>query len=131
MKTKAADLLDKLKSGTPLDTLAAADGLKIETASDLKRGGTSGDISAKMTDAIFHTAKDAFGSAEGDNPTQWIVFRVTDVKTPPLDPNSPEAKQTRTDGAAPNGRRRVWANMSPGSKTISARPSIRRCWRRR
>ena len=48
-----------------------------------------------MTDAIFHTAKDAFGSAAGDKPTQWIVFRVTDVKTPTVDPNSPEAKQHR------------------------------------
>ncbi len=91
LKTKAADLLDKLKNGTPLDTLAAADGLKTETASDLKRGGSSGDVSAKMTDAIFHTAKDAFGSAVGDNPTQWIVFRVTDVKTPKLDATSPQA----------------------------------------
>jgi peptidyl-prolyl cis-trans isomerase D len=91
LKTKAADLLDKLKNGTPLDTLAAADGLKIETASDLKRGGSSGDVSAKMTDAIFHTAKDAFGSAVGDNPTQWILFRVTDVKTPKLVASSPQA----------------------------------------
>jgi peptidyl-prolyl cis-trans isomerase D len=90
LKTKAADLLDKLKTGTPLDTLAAADGLKIETASDLKRGGSSGDVSAKMTQAIFHTAKDAFGSAAGDSPTQWIVFRVTDVKTPKLDATSPQ-----------------------------------------
>ena len=38
-----------------------------------------------MIDAMFHTAKDAFASAEGDKPTQWIVFRVTDVKTPALD----------------------------------------------
>jgi peptidyl-prolyl cis-trans isomerase D len=91
LKTKTADLLDKLKSGATLDTLAAADGLKIETASDLKRGGSSGDVSAKMTDAIFHTAKDAFGSAAGDNPTQWIVFRVTDVKTPKLDASSQQA----------------------------------------
>jgi peptidyl-prolyl cis-trans isomerase D len=91
LKTKTADLLDKLKSGATLDTLAAADGLKIETASDLKRGGSSGDVSAKMTDAIFHTAKDAFGSAAGDNPTQWIVFRVTDVKTPKLDASSLQA----------------------------------------
>jgi peptidyl-prolyl cis-trans isomerase D len=91
LKTKAADLLDKLKNGTPLDTLAAADGLKTETASDLKRGGSSGDVSAKMTDAIFHAAKDAFGSAAGDSSTQWIVFRVTDVKTPKLDASSPQA----------------------------------------
>ena len=93
LKAKAADLLDKLKSGNPFDALAAADGLKVQTAADLKRGGTSGAITPRMTEAIFHTAKDAFGSAAGDNPTQWIVFQVTDVKTPKLEPNSPDAKK--------------------------------------
>ena len=92
LQAKAADLLDKLKTGAPFDALATANGSKLGTASDLKRGGTGGDISARMTDAVFHTAKDAFGSAMGDSPTQWIVFRVTDVKTPNPDPNSPDAK---------------------------------------
>jgi peptidyl-prolyl cis-trans isomerase D len=32
-------------------------------------------------------------SAEGDQPTQWIVFRITDDKIPPPDPNSANAKQ--------------------------------------
>ena len=58
----------------------------------MKREQANGAISAKMIDAVFHTAKDAFGSSEGDQPTQWIVFRVSDVKTPPLDPNSAEGK---------------------------------------
>jgi peptidyl-prolyl cis-trans isomerase D len=93
LKTKAADLLDKLKSGSPFDALAATDGVKVETANDLKRGGSSGIISPKMVDAVFHTAKDAFGSTAGDQPTQWIVFRVTDVKTPNLDANSSDAKR--------------------------------------
>lgn len=92
LKTKAADLLDKLKGGTPLDALAGANGLKVETAAELKRGAATGNISAKMTNAVFHTEKDGVGSASGDDPTQWIVFRVTDVKTPGLDPDSPDAK---------------------------------------
>ena len=66
--------------------------MKVETATDLKRGKPPETISARMIDAIFHTAKDAFASAEGDKPTQWIVFRVTDVKTPSFDANSPDGK---------------------------------------
>ncbi len=93
LKSKATDLLDKLKSGSPLDALAAADGLKIQTAADLKRGAGNGIISAREVETIFHTAKDAFGSAAGDLPTQWLVFRLTEVKTPGLDPASPDAKQ--------------------------------------
>ena len=46
-----------------------------------------------MIDAVFHTAKDAFGSSEGNKPTEWIIFRVTDVKTPAFDPKSAEGKK--------------------------------------
>lgn len=93
LKAKAADLLDKLKGGMPFDLLAASNGLKAETAGDLKRGGMNVALSPRMIDAVFHTAKDAVASAAGDTPTQWIVFRVTDVKTPPRDPNSDAAKK--------------------------------------
>ncbi|HUI15775.1 MAG TPA: peptidyl-prolyl cis-trans isomerase [Xanthobacteraceae bacterium] len=92
LKTKAADLLDKLKNGSSFATLAAADNLTIQTASDLKRGGSSGDITPNMTQAIFHTAKDAFGDSVGASPTQWIVFEVTDIKTPKFEANSADGK---------------------------------------
>jgi peptidyl-prolyl cis-trans isomerase D len=92
LKTKTADLLDKLKGGTPFDALATANGLKIATAADFKRGGAVAALSPKMIDAVFHTAKDGFGDGQGNDPTQWIVFRVTDVKTPNLDANAADAK---------------------------------------
>jgi len=92
LKAKADDMLGKLKGGEALAALAAADKLKVETATDVKRGGTSGAITPRMTESIFQTAKDAYGSSVGDAPTQWVVFRVTDIKTPTLDVNSPEAK---------------------------------------
>jgi peptidyl-prolyl cis-trans isomerase D len=96
VKNKAIDLLDKLKGGTTIEALAASNSLKLETAADLKRGGTSPVIAARMTDAIFHTAKDGFGVARSDDPKQWIVFRVTDISTPTIDANSPEAKKNAT-----------------------------------
>ncbi len=92
LKAKADDILGKLKAGEAFDTIASADKLKIETATDIKRGGASGAITPRMTEAIFHTAKDAYGSSVGDVPTQWVVFRVTDIKTPKLDVNSPDVK---------------------------------------
>jgi peptidyl-prolyl cis-trans isomerase D len=92
LKAKADEMLGKLKGGEAFDTLAAADKLKIETATDIKRGGASGAITPRMTEAIFQTPKDAYGSSVGDTPTQWVVFRVTDIKVPALDPNSPDAK---------------------------------------
>jgi peptidyl-prolyl cis-trans isomerase D len=93
IKTKTADLLSKLKSGNSFDALAKADNVTVQTAKDLKRGPVNNGISAKVIDAVFHTANGAFGSSEGDKPTQWVVFRVSDVKTPPLDPNSADGKK--------------------------------------
>jgi len=88
LKTKAAELVGKLNNGEQLAALASADGIKVQTAKDIKRGTANGAISARMMDAVFQTAKDAYGSATGDNPTQWVVFRVLEVNTPPLDANS-------------------------------------------
>jgi peptidyl-prolyl cis-trans isomerase D len=96
LKNKAVELLDKLKSGTAIDALAGSNGLKLETAADLKRGGTTAVISARMTDAIFHTAKDGYGVARNDDPKQWIVFRVTDINTPSVDANSADTKKNAT-----------------------------------
>lgn len=93
IKTKAADLVAKLKGGNPFDALAAADKVKVQTAANLKRGPASNGIPAKVIEAVFHTENGAFGSSVGDKPTQWIVFRVSDVKTPPLDPNSADGKK--------------------------------------
>jgi peptidyl-prolyl cis-trans isomerase D len=93
LKAKAAELLDKLKSGNALDALATANGLKTQTAADLKRGAGNGIVPSRTIDAVFHTGKDTFGSTAGDSPTQWTVFRVTDVKTPSLEPKSGDAKQ--------------------------------------
>ncbi len=92
LKTKADEILGKLQGGEAFDTLAPADKLKIETATDIKRGGTNGAITPRMTEVIFRTAKDAYGDSVGDQPTQWVVFRVTDIKTPGRDGNSPDAK---------------------------------------
>ena len=93
LKDKAADLLDKAKNGNAFDALATAAGVKIEKAAGLKRGATSPGVSPRAMDAVFHTAKDSFGSSEGSKPTEWLVFRVTDVKTPAFDASSTEGKR--------------------------------------
>jgi len=93
LTAKAADLLDKLKSGTTLSALATADNVKLQTATALKRGISTPGVPPKVLNAAFQTAKDAFGSSEGDKPTQWVVFQVTEVKTPALDENSADGKK--------------------------------------
>jgi peptidyl-prolyl cis-trans isomerase D len=93
LKTKADDLVDKLKNGNAIDALAKVDNLQVATADKLTRNKPAGTISSHMLPAIFRTAKDGFGSAATDDGTGWIVFRVTDVSVPKLDAGSPDTKR--------------------------------------
>jgi peptidyl-prolyl cis-trans isomerase D len=93
LKAKAGELLDKVKAGTSLADAAAADGLKVESKSDLKRGGSSSPLSAQAVATVFRTAKDAVASAPAEQPTEQVVFRVTDIIVPKFDPQSEQAKQ--------------------------------------
>ncbi len=95
LRTKASEMLDKLKSGTPFAELAKTAGLKIETQADIKRGNAAAPFSARTVDGIFRTAKDGYGTAEAGSPGEQVVFRVTDVKMPEVDPKSEEATRLR------------------------------------
>lgn len=92
LKAKASELADKLKTSTVAEVAAAA-GLKAQNAKGLRRGAVSDAVPAKVINDVFSTPKDGVGNSEGDRPTYRVVFRVTDISAPPLDPNSPEAKQ--------------------------------------
>jgi peptidyl-prolyl cis-trans isomerase D len=97
LKTKADAMVEKLKGGGSLQDVAAADKLKVETASGIKRGESTEALSAPALNAIFRTPKASAGSAEGVQATQRIVFRVNDVKVPDLDMNSDSAKRIAED----------------------------------
>jgi peptidyl-prolyl cis-trans isomerase D len=92
LKNKAAALLDKLKAGSTLSDLAAADGLKVEMITGLKRGAASPPLSAAAADKLFVTPKDGAASAEAEQPGEQVVFRVTDIVLPKTDMKSEEAK---------------------------------------
>src|SRR5499426_1739848 len=93
LDTKATEMLDKLKAGATLAEVAAANHLKVETLTGLKRGEAAGPLSAAGVDVVFRTAKDAAGKTEAAQPAEQVVFRVTDIVVPPLDMTSDEAKR--------------------------------------
>jgi peptidyl-prolyl cis-trans isomerase D len=92
LKTKAAEMIDKLKGGASFAEAAAADKAKVETASGLKRQQSSAALPPKVLDEAFRAAKDVPTAAEGDQATRRVVFRVTDIKVPKLDANVAETK---------------------------------------
>jgi len=92
LAAKTDELLGKLKAGTSLADVASGAGLKIETAVGLQRNKQADKLPAKLIAAAFRTPKDGAGSAEGDQPTERYVFRVTTVTDPKPDPESPQSK---------------------------------------
>jgi peptidyl-prolyl cis-trans isomerase D len=93
VNAKATEILDKIKAGTTLADIAAADHLKIETKSGLKRGEAAEPLSAAGVDTVFRTPKDGTGKAEGGQGAVQIVFRVTDIAVPTFDAASEDAKR--------------------------------------
>jgi len=93
LAAKATEMLDKLKAGTPLAEIAAADNLKVASASGLKRGEGAGALSAAAVDAVFRTAKDAAGKGDAAQPIEQIVFRVTEIVVPKLDAAAEDTKR--------------------------------------
>jgi peptidyl-prolyl cis-trans isomerase D len=73
--------------------LAGAANVKVETRWNIKRGNPPPGIPAPATEQIFKTPQDSAGATEGAAPTERLVFRVTDIKVPPLDPQAEDAKR--------------------------------------
>lgn len=94
---KAKELVEKLKAGTAMTDVATAEGLKVETAAGLKRGKPPEQISANLLEEVFRSAKGAPAASEGKDATERVVFRVTDISVPSLDPASADAKRIGDD----------------------------------
>jgi peptidyl-prolyl cis-trans isomerase D len=92
LDAKTAELVGKLKSGATLADVAAAEGLKVETKSGLKR--QSQLMPPRVTNEVFRLAKDQVGSAEGQKADERLIFRVTDIKVPAFEPNSADTSKT-------------------------------------
>ncbi|WP_438277929.1 SurA N-terminal domain-containing protein [Nitrobacter sp.] len=95
LMTKATDMVRKLDQGGKLADEAAGLGLKVESASGIKRDGTAAGLPGAVIAGVFRTARDGAGQAPGAGPDDWVVFRVTDVKVPPLDLASDETKKLK------------------------------------
>jgi peptidyl-prolyl cis-trans isomerase D len=92
--TKATDMVRKLDQNGKLADEAAGLGLNVESASAFRRDATDG-LAAAVVAAAFRTVKGKAGQAPGAGKDEWVVFRVTDVKDPPLDLASDEMKKLK------------------------------------
>ncbi len=95
LMTRATDTIRKLEQGGKLADEAASLGLKVESASAIKRDDTTATLPAAVVASVFRAAKDAAGQAPGTGNDEWFIFRVSDVKVPTLDVASDETKKLR------------------------------------
>src|ERR1700758_2561572 len=95
LKAKATEMVQKLDQGGKLADEAAAQGLKVETASGFRRDASLPGVPAGAITAAFRTAKDGVGQTSVAGANEWIVFRVTDVSVPPVDLGSDEIKKLK------------------------------------
>lgn len=95
LRDKATQIVQKLGSGGTLADQATSIGVKVETATGLKRSSSIPGLPADVIAAVFRTAKGAAAQADGQTDTERFVFRVTDVKVPPADLASDGAKKLK------------------------------------
>jgi peptidyl-prolyl cis-trans isomerase D len=90
---QSTEFLDKLKAGASLAEVAGQLGVKLETLGGLKRATAAGSLPATVVEQAFATANGGFGAAQGSDPTDRILFRVTDVTLPGFDAASADVKR--------------------------------------
>jgi peptidyl-prolyl cis-trans isomerase D len=95
LRNKATEMVQKLEHGGNLADEAQAAGLKVETASGLKRDASPPGMPGGLVTAAFRTAKDGVGQTAGAGNSEWIVFRVTDVTVPPVNLASDDIKKLK------------------------------------
>jgi peptidyl-prolyl cis-trans isomerase D len=93
LRTRAAEIVQKLDTGGKFADEAATLGVPVETATGIQRSSTTAALPATAVEAIFRTEKDQVGQTQGASGNEWLIYRVTDVTVPPLDLASEEAKK--------------------------------------
>ena len=71
----------------------AAEKLRVEWKPGIKRSGTQPNLSAAAVAEIFRTPQDGANTVEAASPTERVVFRVSEIKVPPIDPQAEDTKR--------------------------------------
>jgi peptidyl-prolyl cis-trans isomerase D len=93
LKTKATEMVDKLKGGASMAEVAASVNSRADWLPGLKRSSTPPNIPARAMADIFNTPKDGVGQADGATAADRIVFKVNEITVPEFNAESAEAKR--------------------------------------
>ena len=94
-------MVDKLKAGTSLNDVAAAEGLTVQTTFGMKRAGNAASMPpTRGRTRCSRRPRTARAAREGKDATERIVFHVTDITVPGFDAASRKESVSRTPRAA-------------------------------
>ena len=106
LKAKADAMIEKLKTGGSLKDIAAEDKLKVETATGVKRGDPTENLSALDDQCHLPNAQGRGRLRRGRAGDAARGVPGQDIKVPELDMNSPDA-QAHFRESASRARRRI------------------------
>jgi len=92
LRARADGLQQQLKSGRAFAEIATETGVKLESSPPLTRSGKS-ELPKEVLAMVFKTAKDGIGEVPVDD--RIVLFRVTNVTTPTIDPASEASRNMR------------------------------------
>lgn len=93
LRTKAAEIAEKIRQGGTLAEAAAQNSLTVATAGPFRRDADNTGLPATVTETTFRTSKDAVAQTQGPGGAEWYVFRVTAVTEPEIDKASDDLKK--------------------------------------
>ncbi|MBV9115162.1 MAG: SurA N-terminal domain-containing protein [Hyphomicrobiales bacterium] len=92
---KAADLVKRIESGTPISDLGAENKLEVNSVDGVTRSSTPPGLSPAAVNAIFGVKTDGAGYALAADGSGRIVFKVKSATLPTTDPNQAAALTPR------------------------------------
>lgn len=93
LRTKSAEMIQKLEQGSTLAALASEANAVTATAGPFRRDASNAGLPAAVIETAFRTPKDAVAQAQGQGGADWFLFRVTAISEPPADQASEEVKK--------------------------------------
>jgi peptidyl-prolyl cis-trans isomerase D len=93
LAAKADELLERLKDGTSLETIAREMGTPVTTTQPVKRGASDSDLSPAAIQTAFATPDQGFAASQHANGNDRVLMQVRGLELPGFDPSSAAGKR--------------------------------------
>ncbi|MDP2618820.1 MAG: SurA N-terminal domain-containing protein [Hyphomicrobiales bacterium] len=93
LAAKADELLERLKDGASLETIAREMGTPVTTTQPVKRGASDSDLSPAAIQTAFATPDQGLAASQHANGNDRVLMQVRGLELPDFDPSSAAGKR--------------------------------------